>query len=56
MRKMMESFEFKSIKWWFVYENQHKEKQTPRNENLVKFSVQLQWQTRSYVYEVAKEI
>ena len=26
------------------------------NENLVEFSIQLQWQTRSPVYKVAKEI
>ena len=46
---MMESFEFKSIEK--IKKDRHRE-----NENLMEFSVQLQWQTKSPVYEVAKEI
>ena len=45
---MMESFEFKSIEYSDLF--------TRTNRNLVEFSIQLQWQTTSPVYKVAKEI
>ena len=59
----MESFDFKSVEWWFANKNQQivkyqqiKIDRHQENENLVEFSIQLQWQTRSAVYQVTKEI
>ena len=59
----MESFDFKSVEWLFANKNQQivkyqqiKIDRHQENENLVEFSIQLQWQTRSAVYQVTKEI
>ena len=58
----MESFEFKFIEYSALFtENQQiltEKKSTVRhreNENLVEFSFQLQWQTRTPVYKVGTE-